>query len=441
MKALTEKILHYAVLIGVTIFAISVLAFLLTKNDVDSNVAEVSPRKLTPVVAVKSLVEIEPIQVQMCELYSTFSGKIRAWETYQIAFEVPGRVKSCGSNDLGQHLDVGDDVSKGQVLAVLDDRVYRAQVAEAQARLAQAISDVKRAQEARASAFSAVTDAEMSSLETSQALAQAQYEVAVKNLEDATVRSPVDATVSKRMVKAGESVTAHQMVFELVERGDVLLVVDVPEYRIRELEIRMREVLQNRAQRVQNPSLPEETFRAHVRLEGRDRFGNPWPPLLGEVYQIGEVADPRTGLFEVEVRVPNEKGLLRPGMVATADLVTNRIAGYQIPQEAVIYRGSKAHLFTVEPEQAEMEMLYWNLGQTQLSRARRVDLQRWADQGPHVIIPANEADLNSVVVRGQLRLADSQVVRIKNPPQPSPGETQQTESAERVDVSLGRSQP
>ena len=42
-----------------------------------------------------------------------------------------------------------------------------------------------------------------------------------------------------------------------------------------------------------------------------------------EVYHIAEVADEQTGLFEVEVLIPNDQGLLRPGMVATADLVTD----------------------------------------------------------------------------------------------------------------------
>ena len=440
MKALTEKIIHYVTLIAVTAVALWVIIFLMSKEDVNASANKVGPRKLPPVVATKALVEIEPLQVQMCELYSTYAGKIRAWETYQVGFEVPGRVIALGTNARGRPLDEGDAVAKGQVLAVLDDRVYRAQEAEAKARLEQAISDVKRAEEARASAFSAITDSEFTSLLTNQALAQAQYDVAVKNLEDATVRSPVDATISRRMVKSGESVTAHQIVFELVENGDVLLVVDVPESRIRELEARQREVEEKRSAQPVGTASDEDVFRAHVKLEGRDRFGNPWPPLLGQVYHIAEVADPRTGLFEVEVRLPNQQRLLRPGMVATADLVTDRIPGYRVPEEAVVYRGRNAFLFTVVPESAAMEMLYWNLGETEIQRARRIDLRQWADQGSHVILPAEDVRLQSVVVRGHLRLADQQVVRVKNPPQPSPGETQATGSSQRVDVSLGRKQ-
>ncbi len=437
MKALTEKILHYVVLIAVTIAAVWVMWKLSSKADVNASQDELLQRKLPAVVASKALVEIEPLQVQMCEIYSTFSGKIRAWETYQIGFEVPGRVASLGQNDQGNELDEGDRVAKGQVLATLDQRVYQAQEREAAARVAQAQSDVQRAERVRQSNPAAITEAEIQSLVTTQALAEAQYEVTVKNLEDATLRSPVDATISKRMVKQGESVTAHQQVFELVENGDVLLVVDVPESRIRELEARQRQI-ENQSGSTDAAKSQDEKFRAHVRLEGRDRFGNPWPPLLGEVFHIAEVADARTGLFEVEVRLPNAERLLRPGMVATADLVTERIPGYRVPAEAVIYRGRRAHLFTVRAEPTELELLYWDLGTTQLQRAHQVNLDKWVDQGPYVILPASDVQLDAVVVRGHLRLADKQAVRVSNLPEPSPGELRVDDPKQPIEVSFGR---
>ena len=429
MKALTEKILHYAMLIVVTLAALWVMWQLSAKRHLAEQQEKTPLRKLPAVAASKALVEIEPLQVQMCELYSTYAGKIRAWETYQVGFEVPGRVVSLGTNPSGEPLDEGDRVTAGQVLATLDQRVFRAQKSEAAARVEQTTSDVQRAERVRQTNPTALSESELQRLLTDQALARAQYDVAVKNLEDATLRSPVDATISRRIVKSGESVGAHQIVFELVENENVLLVVDVPESRIRELEERVRVVQSNN-------SLAEgedQVFRAHVQLEGRDRFGHAWPPMMGEVYHIAEVSDPRTGLFEVEVQLPNADRLLRPGMVATADLVTDRIAGYLIPEQAVIYRGHRAHLFTVERETAEMEILYWDVGPTDLYRARRVDLQQWVDLGAHIVVPAADVELSSVVVRGHFRLADSQAVRVKNLPRPSPGVLRVEGSESRVE--------
>ena len=418
MKALTEKLLHYLVLIAVTVFAVGVMWYLSAKSQMASKHTEAHLSPLPAVTAPKSPVTIAPVQEQTCEIISTHAGKIQPWETYQVGFPIAGRVVELGTNADGSPLDDGDRVEAGQVLATMDDRTYRAQKSEAAARVEQVTSDLQRAQDARKSNRRSITDSELQKFVTDLALARAQHEVAVKNLDDATLRAPVAATVSNRMVKAGETVSPNQIAFELVENENVLLVVDVPETQIRELEQRKRTVEQN-----QQTSTGDQaaTFQAHVHLEGRDRFGKPWPSLDGEVYRIPEVADPRTGLFAVEIRLANTERLLRPGMVATADIVTARIPGYQIPETAVIFRGRQAYLFTVEREPAEMEMLYWELGPTDLYRARRVDLAQWIDQGEFVIVPREEDQLSTVVTRGQFRLADGQAIRIMNLEELSPG--------------------
>jgi len=436
MKAFTEKLLHYLVLLVVTILAVGVMWKLSAKEHLQGKQTEVHFRPLAAVSAPKAPVAVAPVHVEVCEVTSTHAGKIQPWETYQIGFPVMGRVVSLGTNAAGRPLDDGDRVQAGQILATMDDRVFRALKSEAAATIEQVTSDLQRAQRARQTNRSAVTDSELQKWVTDLALARAQQEIAAKNLDDATLRAPVDATISKRMIKAGESVNPNQVVFELVENQDVLLVVDVPETQIRELEQRMRAVDQSRQARQVRPEASANSeasanlaasanrdwvFRAHVQLEGRDRFGKRWPRINGEVYRIPEVSDPRTGLFAVEIRLPNAERLLRSGMVATADIVTARIRGYAIPETAVIFRQRNAYLFTVERELTEMEMLYWKLGPADLLRARRVDLKQWIDQGEFVIVPQEETELQSVITRGQFRLADKQVVRVMNLDELSPG--------------------
>ncbi|NOY42045.1 MAG: efflux RND transporter periplasmic adaptor subunit [Planctomycetes bacterium] len=446
MKAFTEKLLHYLVLIAVTVFAVGVMWKLSSKDKIKLGHVKQHVRTLSIVASPKAPVAIEPLHVQMCEITSTYAGKIQAWETYQVGFEVSGRVLKLGENQAGQPLDDGDQVVAGQMLATLDDRVFRARMDEAAARAEQATSDLRRAERVRVANPSAVTESELQTRVTDLAMAQAQYDVMVKNLEDATLTAPVNATISKRFLKSGESVTGHQIVFELVENDDVLLVVDVPESQIRELEARKRalDLSRNAADNdndVADNDNEAHAFRAYVRLQGRDRFGNPWPTLEGEVYRIPEVSDPRTGLFSVEIRLSNKQRLLRSGMVATADVVTARIPGYKLPESSVIFRQRKAHLYTVAKEPAEMEMLYWDLGATDVYRARRIDLVQWIDQGAYIVLPAEDATLDSIVVRGQFRLADNQLVRIVNPPQPSPGERPVQTNASRLlqkDVATGK---
>ena len=158
-------------------------------------------------------------------------------------------------------------------------------MAEASANLEQASSDLVRARQVREGGFGGITDAELQEYLTSEALSKAALEIATKNLEDAVLRSPVDATVARRMAEPGESVSAHQTVFELVENDDVLLVVDVPESRIRELQDRMRTVRKARAKRTTNGDPESQVFRARVNLETRDRYGRQLPPIDAEVYR------------------------------------------------------------------------------------------------------------------------------------------------------------
>ena len=437
MKALTEKLLHYLVLILITLACGGVMWKLSAKEQIVKKQPGSGVRQLPAIAAPKAPVAIEPLRVELCEITSTYAGKIQPWENYQVGFAVAGRVVSLGSNAAGVPLDEGDPVEAGQVLATMDDRVFRAQKSESAAKIEQATSELRRAERIRASRPSALTESELEGLVTDLALAKAQHEIALKNLDDATLRAPVAATISKRIIKSGESVNPNQIVFELVENEDVLLVVDVPESHIRELEHRMRVVQQQLAQLVPS-ALPTEdaVFRAHVHLEGRDRFGNRWPTLSGEVYRIPEVSDARTGLFPLEIRLTNAQRLLRPGMVATADVVTARMPGYRIPEAAILFRQRSAHLFSVTQEPAEMEMLYWKLGDSHIYRAQRIALPRWVDQGEFVFVPAEEVELSSVVVRGQFRLADKQLLRIVNFDEFSPGEIQ-LKPTQHVEVATG----
>ncbi|MCA9238460.1 MAG: efflux RND transporter periplasmic adaptor subunit, partial [Planctomycetales bacterium] len=335
-------------------------------------------------------------------------------------------------NAAGRPLDDGDRVEAGQVLAVLDDRVFRAQRSEAMARVEQTTTELERWQRARAQNAGSVSETVLQQAVTNLALAQAQFETASKNLEDATLRSPVAATISRRLIHPGESVAPNQIVFELLQNDDVLLVVSVPESRVRELQRRQREVEQLRRETsltaAEDDAPPEvAVFRAHVKLEGRDQFGRAWPAIDGEVFRIAEAANPQTTLFDVEVQLDNRQRLLRPGMVGTARLVVDRVLGYEIPASAVLYRGNRAFVFTVDSRPAPLELLYWSLGEAPVYHARRVELSHWSDQGDVVVAPASDVVLDNVITRGQYRLADGQPVRLASelpPVEPATPEAQ-----------------
>ena len=406
-----QQLLRYTFLTVLTVFAALIMWQVSRRNIVTGG-----PQGRQQIESVSELAQSRPIvatesfRPQTSEITATFSGKIHPWETYRLAFEVAGRIKAIGTSQEDKPLDDGDRVTTGQTLARLDDRTFKARTSEAIASLEEATTDMNRIRELRDRNPRAVTETEVQEQLTELAMARAQQEIALKNLEDAVLTSPVDSVISRRMVNVGESVQANQTAFELVENDNMLLVVDVPESQIYDLQSRAREVAQK--DRDQTGDSEDCVFRAHVVLEGHNRFGRQRPAIEGEIYHIAQVADPRTGLFEVEIRISNEDHSLRAGMVATAQIVTDRIEAYKIPETAVIFRGREAYVFTVENETRPLKAMFWDAGMADVQKAHRVLLSRWVDQGSHILVPADECTFDQIVVRGQQRIANGQLVRV-----------------------------
>lgn len=407
------RVFRYAILTALTAMAIGVMWWVSRKADDVDPFAEGSGVATAPLGAQpRTLVKAVPVGPAMRDITIRYSGKIEPWEDYSLGFEIGGRVATLGENSAGDPLDDGARVEKGQLLARLDDRVLRAQLAEAVSNFELAATDLKRSQRIRERTPGAVTESDYLAEVNRQAQARSAQQMAEKRLEDALLVSPIAGVIAKRMVEAGESVNPNETVFEIVENDRLRLIVNVPEARVRELELRRRDVEAAVADGSAEQDPEAGVFRTHVRLEGTDLYGKPWPVIEAEVYRISETADQVTGLFEVDIEIDNRQGLLRPGMVATANIVTDRILAYELPEAAVLFRAGMTYTFTVDQHATEMPVMFWEVGETDIERARKVMLNRWVDQGETVLIPVDEQiELANVVTRGQQRLRDGQLVR------------------------------
>jgi len=357
---------------------------------------EVEAAPAAPVAVIR--VERESIDIT-----DRYPGLIEPRERFSLGFEIPGRVAEFGRNENELDLDEGDRVRAGQLLARLDDRNYRYQLAEAQAaarqasaqltdakaRLEDAQSDLGRADQLRRAGGHAITESEYQDLVTAVSVAQAQVDTAeaqaaiaaarvqsaAKALEDTQLISPVDGVISARLVNLGESVNPQQIVFEILEVEEVLLVVGVPEAYVGAIR-------------------PGQEV--HVELLARDQFGRVRPSYQGTVFRVGESADQTSGLFKVEVLLPNPAGELKPGLIARAHIVVDTIDGFRIPIGAVIFRDSETYLFAAGED----------------GKAHRVDLDHWIEQGRDLILEELAPEYHRIVVRGQHRLIEGRKVRI-----------------------------
>jgi HlyD family secretion protein len=178
----------------------------------------------------------------------TATGTIEPEELVDVGAQVAGQIIAFGKDERGKTIDFGSVVKQGMVLARIDDTVYAADLAQAQALLAQAEAGVKRAQadlgqlkakqvqaqrdwervkelgpseavskteydaaEANhlaAVANVAVGDAEIVQAQRAVDQARASVQRAQRNVDYCVIKSPVDGVIIDRRVNAGQTVVA-----------------------------------------------------------------------------------------------------------------------------------------------------------------------------------------------------------------------------------------
>jgi membrane fusion protein, multidrug efflux system len=221
-------------------------------------------------------------------------GSLEAEEVIQVVAQVEGAV-----SDISFH--EGDRVTRDTVLLAIDPERYRLEAARAEAALLRSQSDLKQAQEelgrrerlanAELLAMDEVTRyrAASESLDAQVASAKAALDIAVQNQHRAEVRAPHSGVINTRTVETGTYVRLGAVLATIVDTSRLRLRFKISE---------------------------GESLRV---AEGQDiafKVGPLGPHLFhGQVYHVGEVADPSTRQVEVLAWVKNT-GELKPGFFA-----------------------------------------------------------------------------------------------------------------------------
>ena len=126
--------------------------------------------------------------------------------------------------------------------------------------------------------------------------------------------------------------------------------------------------------------------------------------------------------------MPNKDGMLRPGLMARAKIVVDRIKACRLPVSTALYRDGEAHVFSLQGAPSDVTFLFWTVGRGTQYTARRYQLDRWIEQGPDLILPSLPEEHRTVMIRGQHRLVDGRPVRVVPPSGsgsgvPSPSDT------------------
>lgn len=161
----------------------------------------------------------------------------------------------------------------------------------------------------------AALQAEVSRLNSSLELAKSSY-------DNTIIRAPISGIVAKRSIDPGEMAGAGTPLLVLVNMADVKVEASVPQDQIN------------------NVKVGSEVDVKVGSLGGK--------VLKGTVEFVSPVSDPNSSSFPIKVKVSNQEGLLRAGMVAEVALQGQAAQGMKIPTTAVLAKENKHYIYTVD---------------------------------------------------------------------------------------------
>lgn len=284
------------------------------------------------------------------------NGNIAAWQEVVIGSEISGfRLTSVNA-------DVGDSVRKGQLLAQINSdsiqaelRQSRAAVAEAEALLAEATLNAKRAQSLKDSG--AASSLEISQYLTGQQTSQARLEAAKARVEADQVRlaqtrivAPDDGIVSVRTATVGSLTQMGQELFRIVRDHRLEWRAEVTAAELSQINVGM-------TAQIQPPDATQSMITGRVRSVA---------PLVD--------GNTRNGLIYVDLPSGINKNALQAGMFAQGQFTLGQTTALSLPQSAILLRDGFAYVFVIDNKQKVSQQKI-TLGQRRADQVEVIGLE------------------------------------------------------------------
>jgi RND family efflux transporter MFP subunit len=320
-------------------FLIVIAMFIATGCGSDYPATGAGPRADREAVTPR-LVRVLPAAQDMVARGTVVTGTLAAEDQVVLSFKVDGRLSELA-------VDLGSPVRKGQVIAQLDPTDFRLRVRQSEAALQQArarlglspdgaddrvdpehtplvrqahamLDEARRGRDRMVMLWERqlIARAELDAAAATLQVAQGRYEDAIEEVRnrqavlaerrsdvaiarqqllDSELKAPLDGAVRQRQASAGEYLAAGSPVVTLVRIHPLRLRLAVPERMAAGVRIGQH---------------------VNVKVEG-DRT-----VYRGQVARLSPAISEEDRTLLVEAEVPNERGQLRPGAFAEAEIVT-----------------------------------------------------------------------------------------------------------------------
>ena len=299
-----------------------------------------------PAPAAPVFVETAPVRVGTVTRDITAVGTLLSNESVMIKPEITGRISEIFFKE-------GDQVQRGARLVALDDSVYRAELAQAEARI-----DLQRRNNSRAvELFDRKVATERTRDEAVAAMRTAEADLALARarLDKTRINAPFKGVLGLRRVSVGDYVNPGQDIVNLEDIDPIKVDFRVPESALRLLRV-------GQAIELQVDAFPGQTFQ-------------------GQVYAIDPQVDVQGRSVVIRARVPNPDGHLKPGLFARVGLIVERRENAMlVPEQSVVPLEGRSAVFRVIDGTARLTEV--QLGQR---RAGQVEVVQGLKAGEVVI--------------------------------------------------------
>lgn len=283
-------------------------------------------------------------------------GAVQAWSTVTVRSRIDGQLESVGFRE-------GDMVHQGQVLAQLDNRVQKAQLAQAraqqardQAQLENARRDLARYTElVRQSAIQRQTldtqRAQVATLEATVQADQAQVQYAQVQLDYTRIVSPLTGRTGALQVDPGNLVHATDAggLVVINQMEPIAVSFTVPDTVFPDVQVASQAPgTEGGTGGAQNASA------THVRPLPVEVYAQGRTNLLGRGYLvlIDNQIDSASGTLRLKAKLDNASYRLWPGQAVDVRLILGDRPGALVIPDAAVQRGAEGlYVYVVQPDE------------------------------------------------------------------------------------------
>ena len=340
-------------------------------------------------------VQVQPVKKKSLRPFINNIGTLNPFEEVTVSSEVDGILKDV-------NVDNGSEVSKGMILAAIDDTDYNLEVERGMASLKQAeanLSNIKLEYHRKEELYKKelLTKQQYDDVTARLSIADAELErakssvsTARQKLSKAKIYSTLSGVVKEKKVSSGNYVKNGTPLFTIIQTNPAKLDFTVNEKDLEKIK------------------------------KGQDVFltvyAFPDKEFKGKLNIIYPNVDERTRTLKVEALVPNDGQLLKPGFFAKVMLYTGEAKDiFLVPVTSLLYEEEKIKVFVVEGDKARERIV--KIGQKYKLQSevgnREMEAEgQESDMAEFVEVVKGLKEGEQVVVVGQQNLFEGAKIKI-----------------------------